>query len=105
MIRGSVTCPFCPPLEYNERGNKSQSQHTTIVLGKVYRQGLSAMRICSALKHREVRDSGVLARVLRTEVKHCSLRELGFSSRERFDEKWLTDNCGTRIHAEMYMYY
>ena len=61
------------------------------------------MRICSALKHREIRDSGVLARVLRTEVKHRSLKELGFSSRERFNEKWLTDSGGTRIHAVMYI--
>ena len=40
------------------------------------------MKICLALKHRESRDSGVLERILQTEVKHRSGRELGFSSGE-----------------------
>ena len=90
---------FCLPLEHKERrkqGSATIHYHCT-------QQDLSTMEICLALKHREIRDSGVLERIPRTEVKHRSARELGFSSRERFNEKWLADDCGTRIHAVLYI--
>jgi hypothetical protein len=55
---------FCLPLEHKERrkqGSATIHYHCT-------QQDLSTMEICLALKHREIRDSGVLERILRTEV-------------------------------------